>query len=487
MSKHKKTDKKIVSQSLHPYDMQQPFWSILLKFVFLLTAISFCLWLTDAESFFLENQTNNHTVRKWDAYYDFTRRNEVDILLVGNSHLYTGINPKNLSTALNCNAFILASPGTGVVDYFYTLKEAIEVNQPKVVIIETYGITDSDPKTYIDADLVNQIKSFDARKNIRVKLESTPVLFNHKNYGYAWSSSIRNHNYLLTDYDQIEKNRKAKKKTEEDLYLGRYVRFTSGLKKGTLHLYDSLGAPVDGSEVKIGELSAKWVDRIVEMCEVHHIKVHFLTLPMYEKHIKDYALWKGQLSKILNLYDQSFWLDLQDSANYSGFTTESFENTMAENQHMTYRGSLLATYKLANKLKALAVDLPDRSKTTKWIEHFYGEEGYFENHQPHPTDTLNRILYQANGDQLVQSILQIDNDSNALVLLKINPNSPERKGQILTNKVKVLINVQVEGKTYRSSLELLRDEDHILPDQTLYSRHFEKVKIVAVKNVEFID
>ena len=79
---------------------------------------------------------------------------------LGNSHLYTGINPQNLSNSLGCNAFIIASPGTFVVDHYFAIKEAIGVHQPKLIVLETYGLRKCNPYHFNETGLSSQLKSF---------------------------------------------------------------------------------------------------------------------------------------------------------------------------------------------------------------------------------------------------------------------------------------------------------------------------------------
>ena len=121
----------------------------------------------------------------------------MDILLMGNSHLYSGINPKNLSNTLGCNAFILASPGTNIADSYYGLKEALKRTDAKLVVIETYCINNFNPYKLKEGSLSDQFKSFYSRRDFRTKLTSMPLLFNSDNYLFAWSNTLRNHDFFL--------------------------------------------------------------------------------------------------------------------------------------------------------------------------------------------------------------------------------------------------------------------------------------------------
>ena len=94
----------------------------------------------DLSGLFKADQKNNHDKAAWDGFYEFTEDNEVDVLMIGNSHLYTGINPNHLSCLLGANCYILASPGVSVIDNYYALKEALSRCHPSMVVLETYSI-----------------------------------------------------------------------------------------------------------------------------------------------------------------------------------------------------------------------------------------------------------------------------------------------------------------------------------------------------------
>lgn len=131
-------------------------------FTIIIIAIVF---FSDSKGYFNPDYSNDHTRRKWNAYYKFTKTQPVDVVLVGNSHLYTGISPENLSNALGANCFILASPGTTLTDAYFCLKEAITVYKPKIAVVETFSMNDYDSYKLKAGTLSDQFKSFSARKN----------------------------------------------------------------------------------------------------------------------------------------------------------------------------------------------------------------------------------------------------------------------------------------------------------------------------------
>lgn len=412
------------------FQHRNPILTILMKLTFIAFVIGYGLYYSEEEGFFEADKTNNHTLKKWDAYYKFSKKNKTDILLVGNSHLYTGINPKNLSAKLGVNAFILASPGTNVADAYFSIKEAIKVRKPKLIVLETYCINAFSPYELKGSALSDQLKSFSARRDLTTKIESTPKLFATDNYPYAWSNTFRNHSFLYQNKKQIETNLNPTKKKTKKLYLGRYVRFQKGLKDSLINLYDSLGAPVNGSEYETNLYAANYTEAIENLCKEEGIKLVYLTLPMHEKHVTNYPVWQSKLDSILS--NDIAWLDLQDTANYPGFTVHSFENTYKENQHMTYSGSLIATYKLADFIEGIPdLELPNRKSEIKWKKLFKGEEGFYENVSPDPDDKSAIVLFSsgkdtANSNPIIE-IIQIKKGKKNSLIVKIDPTKYKSK------------------------------------------------------------
>lgn len=481
--KDSKENKKSHSKPSHPL------LKITVKFLLLTLIVGSAIYYVDRKGYFNSDSLNDHTVKKWDAFYDFTEENNVDILLLGNSHLYTGVNPKNLSAALGANAFILASPGTHIADSYFSLKEAIKRCKPGLVIVETYGINNFDPYHLRSGSLSEQFKSFNARKDFITKALSTPYLFSIDNYVYAWSNAIRNHDYIFTNIkqinDNIELSKTRKKQKTRELYLGRYVRFTTGIEDTTLSKYDTKGAPVDGNLYTYSKYAEEYVSKIVRLCNEESIEVMFLTLPMYHKHVKDYPTWKNTLAEILNDHPKK-WLDMQDPYSHVDFTPICFENTLGINQHMTYQGSLVATYKLAGFIQAnFNGKLQNRKNDQQWHRIFYGQEGYFENYAPHPSDQNNRLLCANKPirNAILEEVIILNDKSrqSKTIMAKVN-----RKHFTHTNlkdsKLTLEMKFSVNGQEQTGVLELQYDKLHEVPGKALFVQHIKPIQVLSVED-----
>lgn len=458
-------------------------WKTLaLKFLFLLTVVVSIVIYTDAKGYFEPDQSNNHTSKKWDSFYKFTQRDTVDVVLVGNSHCYAGVNPKNLSAALGANCFVLASPATTIMDSYYCLKEALERTQPTVAIIETYGISNSINHELTAGGLSEQFKSYNARKNVPMKLASMPVLFSPERYIPAWSKTIRNHDFIFHDRKQIKTNvklsKQKKRKKDNKLYLGRFVSFTTGIEDSIMAKYNSLGAPVDGAAREVNEENAKYVQKIVDLCHQHHVTPVFVTLPMFYQHIKNYDVWHETVASVIKPTGAA-WLDLQQPYDTATFDRDCFENTLNPNQHMTYSGSVRGAYKIAHFLvDSLHIEFPKRNTTQHWNDMFYGEEGYFENYLPRENDNRFKIVCKNqnfHGIEIVDCVIIREQQTNN-VLVKVRKDKANHRA----SSIKLLANMVYKGQKINTYLDC--------PLQKNYDPlHHDVYGIQLLKDVELVE
>lgn len=391
--------------------------ALLLKALIISAIVCAALAFSDRMGWFEADRVNNHTEKKWASFYDLTKHDKVDVVLVGNSRMYTGLNPKHLSNALDATCFVLASPGTNIVDSYYCLKEAFSRTKPEIAVIETFTIYDGNNHDLEGQDLSDQFKSYSARRNVWQKACSLPVLFAPDHWLEAISTTVRNHSFIFRDTKQIKTNIAISKqpKKDEGLYLGRYVRFNTGIEQNVLDRYEKEGAPLVETDFKVGRQHARYVKKIIALCRKNGVTPVFISLPVYSKHIKDHEVRHNAVAQLLEP-ENVFWLDYQGKFD-SLFTPDCFENTYSPNQHMTYDGSLVASYILAAAIDAEYHDLlPDRMEEPRWVRMFYGGEGYFENHSPMQGDDSAKLLPVVDSPIVSEAVYVTDNKSNVLIV-----------------------------------------------------------------------
>ena len=436
----------------------------------------------DLSGLFKADQKNNHDKAAWDGFYEFTEDNEVDVLMIGNSHLYTGINPNHLSCLLGANCYILASPGVSVIDNYYALKEALSRCHPSMVVLETYSIGNRKVREFKDGDLSDEYKSFSSRRNIFRKLASTPVLFSPDHYLSAWSTSVRNHDFLFRDPGQIKANRNKTNAAfkKKDLELGRFIRFTSGITEKTDSLYDVLGPVVDGNKFRVNRENYSAVKKIQALCRKKEIPLVYLTIPMYHKHVTNYSSWKTIVSRVLG--QDARWLDLQSPYDGELFGRDCFEDTRKENQHTTARGARICDYKFVDFLvKDARISIPDRHESEGWKKLFYGQDGYFEMF-PFDKEDRSALLLCENVDLAGQlyikdCILQPD-ETGATLYMKVDRRVDPA---LISHGVEMSLELTMEGKKgyYRGFVRQVPGADP--PGHYLLMGHFKMSGITGAE------
>jgi hypothetical protein len=207
---------------------------------------------------------------------------------------------------------------------------------------------------------------------------------------------------------------------------------------------------------------------------------------MYHKHIKNYASWKNKLREILDKYPNK-WMDMQSNFDRINFTTNCFQDTYKSNQHMTYYGSLIATYKLAGFIKTeLNIELPNRKKEVKWRKMFFGQEGFFENNTVMPDDKTNRLLWKnkkING-LLIDEVSLIKEDKKKYVLIaKIKK---QKQDNLSKCKLSLLANTSNQEQDKIARINLNYDKLHQLTDQYIFKSQLKPIEIYNLVNASII-
>lgn len=328
------------------------FLKFILEVIAAFAVVLAALYLCDSRRVFASDELNNHIGKKWHYLYQYAKENKpVDLLIIGNSHAYTGLLPEMMTKQLGMRSFILAAPGVCMDECGYMLEEALQIISPKLVILETYPINEYVQKELDGQMLSDQYASFENRRDRSIKLKSSLKLFRLDDVPMAWSSTLRNHDILFDNPGLLKYNLGHPEPPQYDPkeeYLGRYARFKKGLSQETLDRYRSEGAPVDGRSIVPGPDAIKATRRMVEMCRHKDIPVMFFTIPMYHEHVSGAKEWHENLRPLIGNVP---WLDLQLPGYDSSFGPECFEDTYHANQHLTIEGAKRATQILSEFIR----------------------------------------------------------------------------------------------------------------------------------------
>lgn len=83
----------------------------------------------------IKNKTHKNYL-KWDGIHSNT--NTYDLIILGSSRAYTSLNPKVIDSGLNLKSFNMATSSQDITESYYTLKEILDYQKPKYLVLETY-------------------------------------------------------------------------------------------------------------------------------------------------------------------------------------------------------------------------------------------------------------------------------------------------------------------------------------------------------------
>lgn len=400
----------------------------------LVSSVVFCLDFVDA----FDEADRNHSEQTWSSLYELG--DAVDLLVLGNSRSYTGVNPKQLSNATGLTAFVLGNDGILMKDAYWNLREALTVCSPELILVETGMMNFLETKSDVPAVLFNSIQSYDARQNTALKWKSLLDIFSPDEAIYAVSKTIRNHHVILKDPERfranIQRGKAVKDVSAEKLYLGSYVRYTEPLSDSTLREFERLGPAVTEMNTGVSEENVVYAHKIIELADNHGIEIAFLSLPIYEKNttaavaelrarnIADALAEKGP--RILNLIDS----DVSQNP-------EFFENTRSTHQHFTLQGSMAVTRLISdwiNQVYKAHLFRPGYSGVAAWHDMFEAEEGYLSYFPARKeNESVKFLLQNVLAPEVLMNeivVFQVNNTrrNNYDCFVKVNPYLPENSG-----------------------------------------------------------
>ena len=424
-----------------------------------------------------DTRSSDHNEQRWISLESMKDSVDVDLLILGNSQAYTGILPKQLSASTGMTSFVLANNGIIMRDAYWNLLEALSLCSPQLILIETSLMNSKETNAGLSETLLSSIRSARARPSFDRNWESTLDLIKFDNLMYAFSPTLLNHHLVMDNPEMIKKNILMKKHvvapSSQRLFLGQYAKFTSGISSRGIALYDSLGGVIKPEHITISPENEWYARRIVELAKSKGIQVAFVALPRYKKHFEsDLDLARSQLLKELITPMEVPFFDLQHMT--ISDNPEFFQEIRHPNQHMTLRGSMLATNILSKALDQEFLNLkrPGNNGNGKWHSLFESEEGYLSFFSAKESNPSVRYLLKnvkTPGMFVDELVVFKDNNSSRKkldVFVKIDPRDDQNIGLEIGL---VQLAIDVIDSTGNSSLKVLElGYDNLLHQEDLW-------------------
>lgn len=278
---------------------------------------------------------------KLQGFYD-EPKNSMDVIFLGSSHLYFGINPNIIWKNNKLSTYNLGMNEQPIwLSYFY-LKEALKYQNPKVIVLEVFYLENTRKlKDYNDfaSDVVNRINldpmkfsfnKINAIKESVPKNEFVDYIFNINKYHDRWK---RLHKNDFTS-DSIP-------------YL--FKGFTSSLKVYNETRVRDLNARKGKEGMKLHEKSINYLDKITQLAQEKEIKLVFIKTPLAQ------AVFRQQFADALFSIKKYADKEKIDFINYNEIYDEigfDFLRHMSdESGHLNKYGAEIISKHIGNYLK----------------------------------------------------------------------------------------------------------------------------------------
>ena len=195
-----------------------------------------------------------------------TPKNSLNLIFLGSSHAYRGFNPTIFDKELNLKSFNMGSSAQAPIEGYYSLKDVLKYQKPKVLVYEIYWRMFEqdkyfDSKTYV----------YDFMKPSLNKVQFFFDAFDRDQYFDAFFLSVRYHNNWQYYVDKKPPQFSAD-------YVGKgFANNDSVVSMGTLLWHNEFKTYVHN---KYNNKQVEYFNKIIKTCKQNNIKLVLVTAPI---------------------------------------------------------------------------------------------------------------------------------------------------------------------------------------------------------------
>ncbi len=343
-----------------------------------ITAFLLAVVLLFVCSYFVLGFKYTDSIFKMKMFYE-QEDNTVDVLVLGSSHAYQGINTAVLWKEYGYPAYDLCGAAQPIWNTYYYLEEALKTQTPKVIILDTYTLhysTDYSETSY-------GIKNTYGLKWSKTKIDAIKASFNEEEYGKQYFFEFLQYHSRYSDLNRADFYSYQANKDVYKYHKGFYCYFRSEPVNYDENLF------LVEYQNEMTEKTESYYRKIFELAKSRNIPVIAAAIPFAaEKYHQGFFNTAKRIAEEYNMPFYNFLTDYKDELGLD------YNTDFSDNQHLNYLGNTKLTRFFGNLLKD-KYNMTDRRGDEKYSSWEKDSEVYYnqlENHNVTLTDSLNDYI-----------------------------------------------------------------------------------------------
>lgn len=318
-----------------------------------------------------------------------TEDNLIDVVFLGSSHVYCGINPSILWDRYGISAFDMSVSGQDRDSTYHTLKEVLKTQSPQVVCIDLYGML-YDRHEVLGNEYRNMLSLRTSMNSIEL-VQSYAEEEDRMDYILRWPIVHTRYNEL-TKYDFIQ--------YEPSIYGRGYCPTYS--TRGSTYPQEAV---VCEDRAVLSDSQREWLDHLIQLSNEEDFKLIMFLAPMYiepeqQKVINaayDYLTQYGIDTIDFNMISSEIGLDYS-----TDFSDATHLNKYGSDKLMAYWGEYLVSY---NQLEDHRGDSDYYlwDECSKWLNHLD-----YANNLPQQTELTQYLNTVSSNGEDIAIIISLD-------------------------------------------------------------------------------
>jgi hypothetical protein len=412
-----------------------------------LKSITFLIILAFVMCIFLNIFSFKYSIGTYnfDSYYS-EKENSIDVLLLGSSHTFNGLDPSILWSKEGIASFCLASSGQPIWDSYYYLKEALKYQKPKVVILDVYTTA------YLNSEYNAEETTIKGNFGMRLSKNKIDSLITGNDKS-LFIDYLLQYPLFHKRYDEITENDFEK---FSDKYTYQYFKgFGNEFNVAKLEKPDNIS-----NITETGDLYPKneeYLMKIINYCKEMNVNLILTAIP--------YQVTADEQKKINRIAQ----IAQENSVNFIDFNHMydevgiDFSTDFKNKGHLNYSGSNKVSAWFADYLKQTYA-LPDRrgqSEYSSWDENLERMNRRKYNNQIANIKDIKEYLSSLNSNGYfyvlnydkndLNSILDTDTE-NSLLKLGMNKDTLSTSGTTVLDNGKIVYNINENNFLWHSAV-----------------------------------